>query len=86
MQVVPVPLKVTTVRSQNDLNPVISTFRSFSKVSSLVSVTCAPLSLDKGPDTPRAKRDDSAFPDGGFLFAMLSSRCGESCLSTQLSR
>src|SRR6266849_5603517 len=33
MQVVPVPLNVTTVRSQNDLNPVISTFRSLSKVS-----------------------------------------------------
>ena len=35
MHVVPVPLNVTTVRSQNDLNPVISTFRSFSKVSPL---------------------------------------------------
>ena len=35
MQVVPVPLNVTTVRSQNDLNPVISTFRSFSKISPL---------------------------------------------------
>src|SRR5215813_12348356 len=35
MQVVPVPLKVTTVRSQNDLNPTISTFRSFSKLSPL---------------------------------------------------
>ena len=35
IQVVPVPLNVTTVRSLNDLNPVISTFRSFSKMSSL---------------------------------------------------
>jgi len=35
MQVVPVPLKVTTVRSQNDLNPIISTFLSFSKLSPL---------------------------------------------------
>src|SRR5260370_11127786 len=33
MQVVPDPLKVTTVRSQNDLKPRISTFRSFSKMS-----------------------------------------------------
>src|SRR5260370_8945125 len=33
MQVVPDPLKVTTVRSQNDLKPTISTFRSFSKMS-----------------------------------------------------
>src|SRR5712664_4263812 len=33
MQVVPDPLNVTTVRSQNDLKPTISTFRSFSKVS-----------------------------------------------------
>src|SRR5437899_11166095 len=36
MQVVPDPLKVTTVRSQNDLKPTISTFRSFSKMSPLV--------------------------------------------------
>jgi hypothetical protein len=35
MQVVPDPLNVTTVRSQNDLKPTISTFRSLSKVSSL---------------------------------------------------
>src|SRR5882757_2172965 len=36
MQVVPDPLNVTTVRSQNDLKPTISTFRSFSKMSPLV--------------------------------------------------
>jgi hypothetical protein len=35
MHVVPEPLKVTTVRSQNDLKPTISTFRSLSKFSSL---------------------------------------------------
>jgi hypothetical protein len=39
MQVVPTPANVTTVRSQKDLNPVISTFRSFSKVSPFVSVS-----------------------------------------------
>src|ERR1700719_2363835 len=33
MQVVPDPLNVTTVRSQNDLKPTRSTFRSFSKMS-----------------------------------------------------
>ena len=33
MQVVPDPLNVTMVRSQNDLKPTISTFRSFSKMS-----------------------------------------------------
>src|SRR6516225_4900304 len=33
MHVVPKPLNVTTVRSQNDLKPTISTFRSLSKVS-----------------------------------------------------
>src|SRR6266404_607616 len=38
MQVVPVPLNVTTVRSQNDLNPTISTFRSLSKMSPFVPV------------------------------------------------
>src|SRR5262249_11153873 len=31
MHVVPVPLKVTTVLSQEDSDPIISTFRSFSK-------------------------------------------------------
>jgi hypothetical protein len=36
MQVVPVPLKVTTVLSQNDLKPTISTLRSLSKVSPFV--------------------------------------------------
>jgi hypothetical protein len=35
MHVVPAPLNVTTVRSQNDLKPTISTFRSLSKVSPL---------------------------------------------------
>src|SRR6266478_1121158 len=35
IQVVPDPLNVTTVRSQNDLKPTISTFRSFSKMSPL---------------------------------------------------
>jgi hypothetical protein len=36
MHVVPVPLSATTVRSQNDLKPTISTFRSLSKVSPFV--------------------------------------------------
>ena len=40
MQVVPVPLNVTTVRSQNDLKPTISTLRSLSKVSPLVVAYC----------------------------------------------
>src|SRR6266446_4026421 len=35
IHVVPDPLNVTTVRSQNDLKPTISTFRSFSKMSPL---------------------------------------------------
>src|SRR5208283_2318101 len=36
MQVLPIPLNVTTVRSQKDLKPTISTFRSLSKVSPFV--------------------------------------------------
>jgi hypothetical protein len=43
MQVVPEPLNVTVVRSKNDLKPVISTFRSFSKVSSFVFPARAPV-------------------------------------------
>src|SRR5207237_8148453 len=35
IHVVPVPLNVTTVRSQNDLKPTISTFRSLSNLSPL---------------------------------------------------
>src|SRR5207237_1937184 len=37
IHVVPEPLKVTTVRSQNDLKPTLSTFRSLSKVSPFFS-------------------------------------------------
>src|SRR5262249_35569002 len=63
MQVVPVPLKVTTVRSQNDLKPVISTLRSLSKLSPLVSQNIAPCMTDgKGAKHTSAKRDDSALP------------------------
>src|SRR5208283_521340 len=36
MQVLPIPLNVTTVRSQKDLKPTISTFRSLNKVSPFV--------------------------------------------------
>src|SRR5215467_11721396 len=36
IHVVPEPLNVTTVRSQNDLKPTISTFRSLSKVCPLL--------------------------------------------------
>jgi hypothetical protein len=41
MQVKPFPLNVTTVRSQKLLNPLISTFLSFSKVTLSFSVTYA---------------------------------------------
>jgi hypothetical protein len=34
------PLNVTTVRSQKDLKPIISTFRSLSKLSPFVSPSC----------------------------------------------
>jgi hypothetical protein len=52
MQVVPVPLNVTTVRSQNDLNPTISTFRNLSKMSPFVPHCTANLSLSRR-QTPR---------------------------------
>jgi hypothetical protein len=45
MHVVPEPLNVTTVRSQNDLKPTISTFRSLSKLSPL-SLVSRHLSFD----------------------------------------
>ena len=41
MQVSPVPLKATWVRSKNDLNPTISTFLSLSKVTLSDSATYA---------------------------------------------
>jgi hypothetical protein len=99
MQVVPVPLNVTTVRSLNDLNPVISTFRSFNKMSPLtLSFEAQKFSRAKNllqvrvrsfawrSDTRSAKRDDSSFPDGGMFLAMLSLPSNESCLSTPLTR
>jgi hypothetical protein len=52
MQVRPVPLNVTDVRSQKLLNPVISTFLSFSKVTLSFSVTYAPAPTPKH-GTPR---------------------------------
>jgi len=47
MQVNPVPLNVTTVRSQKLLNPLISTFLSFSKVTLSFSMTYAPAPTPK---------------------------------------
>ena len=98
MHVVPVPLNVTTVRSQNDLNPVISTLRSFSKMSPLTLSFSARrskrtenlsqvrfLSCVVCSNTLHAKRDDSSFPDGGILFAMRSLRCNGHCPSRLLS-
>src|SRR5216684_2847219 len=61
MQVVPVPLNVTTVRSQNDLKPTISTFRSLSKVSPLVSHRTPNLRLARHPNS----RNHSFPPLGG---------------------
>src|SRR6266436_6766300 len=54
MHVVPDPLNVTTVRSQNDLKPRISTFRSFSKMS--------PLSLKSRQNTFDANNNRSVYP------------------------
>src|SRR6266446_3162423 len=54
MHVVPDPLNVTTVRSQNDLKPTISTFRSFSKMS--------PLSLKSRQNTFDANNNRSVYP------------------------
>src|SRR5215469_3018318 len=77
MQVVPMPLKVTTVRSQKDLKPTISTFRSLSKLSPLVvssyfatARSCVHPRADKHKHTDavfRAKRDDVSFLEGGSL-------------------
>src|SRR6266478_1250278 len=77
MHVVPDPLNVTTVRSQNDLKPTISTFRSFSKMSPLVVnySTAASTKLEnksiaaKASYSPRlgqkhAKRDGVSFLEG----------------------
>jgi hypothetical protein len=47
MQVNPVPLNVTTVLSQKLLNPLISTFLSFSKVTLSFSMTYAPTPTPK---------------------------------------
>src|SRR6266699_2216490 len=57
IQVVPDPLNVTTVRSQNDLKPTISTFRSLSKMS--------PLSLKSHYTKFDADTNQLVHPGGG---------------------
>src|SRR6266496_676694 len=59
IHVVPEPLNVTTVRSQNDLKPTISTFRSFSKCSSF-----SPASHGNGPSYLRCSRQEPCLPYG----------------------
>src|SRR5579864_3194306 len=68
MQVVPVPLKVTTVRSQKDLKPTISTLRSLSKGSPFWSQIAQPKDVPpektvapRGRSTADAIRDDALF-------------------------
>ena len=82
MQVVPVPLKVTTVRSQKDLKPTISTLRSLSKVSPFVvnfyfaMIQCAHFSVIleyRSRRGFRAKRDDFPFLEGRSVHATLLS-------------
>src|SRR6266478_5070603 len=58
IHVVPEPLNVTTVRSQNDLKPTISTFRSFSKCPLLAPhrAAMAPLTIRAGGKTRGERR------------------------------
>ena len=60
MHVIPLPLNVTAVRSQNDLKPVISTFLSLSKVPS-VSLVCR----RNGKRRPKPRETCSSSPSGG---------------------
>jgi hypothetical protein len=82
MHVVPVPLKVTTVRSQKDLKPTISTLRSLSKVSPfVVNFYFAMITVHTSPSSWntdragifRAKRDDFPFLEGRIFHATLLS-------------
>src|SRR5579859_3520435 len=70
MHVVPVPLNVTTVRSQNDLNPVISTFLSLSKVSPLVS-SRLPYARGRAHD---ARRETTQYSPFGGVFSQHPNR------------
>src|SRR5882724_2959352 len=70
IHVVPIPLNVTTVRSQNDLNPVISTFLSLSKVSPLVS---SRLPARKGQGV-RARRETAQYSPIGGVFSQHPNR------------
>jgi hypothetical protein len=82
MQVVPEPLNVTTVRSQNDLKPTISTFLSLSKMSPFVVSYSASSTWKNNPNSPAAlatrsrverqeyaKRDDVSFLEGRVFFS-----------------
>src|SRR5215470_4412930 len=70
MQVVPDPLIVTIVRSQNDLNPVISTFLNLSKVSPLVS---SRLPLTRG-QAHVARRETTQYSPAGGVFSQQPNR------------
>src|SRR5262249_62212183 len=56
MHVVPVPLKVTTVRSQKLLKPTISTLRSLSKVSPFGLTRAVPQTMP-ARQSPDARRE-----------------------------
>src|ERR1700676_208174 len=67
MQVVPVPLKVTTVRSQNDLKPTISTLRSLSKMSPF-GLTRAVPGAKRAKQGPNARRETPQYSSSGGFF------------------
>ena len=96
IQVVPEPLNVTTVRSQNDLKPTISTFRSFSKISPFgrqLLRGCQQENLEQlgnrvNQPSDRAgakqlKRDDVSFLEGRVFGATSQPYSG--CLSKRLA-
>src|SRR5579859_6540942 len=70
MHVVPIPLNVTTVLSQNDLKPVISTFFSLSKVSPLVS-SRLPYARGRAHD---ARRETTQYSPFGGVFSQHPNR------------
>src|SRR5262249_19297307 len=73
MQVVPVPLKVTTVRSQNDLKPTISTLRSLSKVSPF-GLTRAVPEMVAARQGPNARRETTQYSSAGGFFVRRARR------------
>ena len=85
IHVVPEPLNVTRVRSQNDLKPTISTFRSLSKFSPLTSYTSSHSQLHRRfqRNVVNAHEETASYTSRGGAFKRQVSPTNWNCPQTR---